>query len=98
MLHKVRIAAPSKPPRIEFDSSVNAWYIRFRNTKVVKTISEERPGSVRAVDLDASNQVVGLELIGAKEFSIKRLKDQSPIDRGKVDFDRAVFVPAGGVS
>ena len=89
----------NKSPTIEFDLSVRAWYIRFRNAKVAKTISEDKPGVVAAIDLDANNQVIGLELIGVRNFSITWLKKFSqefePIDISKVDFERSVFVPAG---
>lgn len=95
--HRMNIVAPTKPPRIEFDSRVNAWYVRFRNAKVARTISPERPGAVCAVDLDSNNRVVGLELIGVKEFSIRKLRDLSPVDTSKVDFDEATFAPAASV-
>ncbi len=85
---------PTNPPRIEFDQKVRGWYLRFRKTKVAKTISEERPGVVWAIDLDSNNRVVGLELIGVEEFTIEKLRTISPIDTSKIDFDRAVFIPA----
>jgi|SRR3954464_4337185 hypothetical protein len=86
-----------KPPTIEFDHSVAAWYIRFGNGKVAKTISEDKPGVIAAIDLDANNQVVGLELIGVKNFSIKWLRKFSPVDISKVDLEQSVFVPASEV-
>lgn len=94
MKHTIQFKAPAKPPTIEFDLAVCAWYIRFRNTKVVKTISEDKPGVVAAIDLDANNDVVGLELLGVREFSIRALRKISPIDTSKVDFERAKFVHA----
>ena len=96
-LNKILFSAPgtNRPPTIEFDHSVRAWYIRFGNAKVAKTISEEKPGVIAAIDLDADNQVVGLELIGVKDFSIKWLRKFSPVDVSKIDFERSVFVPAG---
>jgi len=42
--------------------------------------------------LDAKNQVVGLELIGIKEFTIDWVKKFSSIDVSKIDFDKARFV------
>jgi hypothetical protein len=97
---KIQFDAPAgRAPTIEFDLSVPAWYIRFRNAKVAKTISEEKPGVIAAIDLDAKNQVIGLELIGVRQFSIQWLRKFSqrfePIDFSNVDFERAVFVPAG---
>ncbi|MEY2429233.1 MAG: hypothetical protein QOJ40_2118 [Verrucomicrobiota bacterium] len=90
----VRFEAPTNPPKIEFDLSVGAWYIRFRNTKVARTISEERPGVITAIDLDSHGRVIGVELIGVKEFTIQKLRTISPVDTSKIDFDKAKFVPA----
>ena len=92
-VNKVRLKAPTKAPVIEFDQSVGAWYLRFRDTKVAKTISEDKPGYVAAIDLDAHNRVVGLELIGVREFTISWLK-KAAVDVSRIDFDNAIFVPA----
>ena len=94
-MNRIQFRAPNRPPTIEFDHSVGAWYVRFRSGKVKRTISEEKPGVVAAIDLDANNQVVGIELIGVKEFSISLLRKIAPMDTSKVDFDRARFVRAG---
>ena len=53
-----------KPVTIEFDPSIDAWYVRFRAAKVARTISEDKPGPIVAVDLDANNRVIGIEIIG----------------------------------
>ena len=93
-LNRLQFKAPRNPPTIEFDQSVGAWYLRFRQGKVAKTISEDKPGYIAAIDLDARNQIVGLELIGVKEFTISWLRRIAPIDVSKVNFDLAKFVPA----
>ena len=96
-MNKIQFEGPPstrKPPTIEFDSSIDAWYVRFRKGKVAKTISEDKPGPIAAIDLDANNQVIGLELIGVKEFSIKWLRKVSPVDVSRIDFDGARFIPA----
>jgi hypothetical protein len=94
-VNKVQFKAPTKPPVIEFDQSIGAWYLRFRESKVARTISEDKPGYIAAIDLDARNQVVGLELIGVREFTISWLKKAAPMDVSGIDFDNAIFVPAG---
>ena len=91
---KVQFQAPAKPPRIEFDPSVMGWYVRFKTAKVARTVSEDAPGCVYAIDLDARGGVIGFELVGVKEFSLKLLKDHPSIDFSRTDFDRATFVPA----
>jgi len=84
----------SSPPVIEFDHSVHAWYIRFKKGKVAKTVHRDRLEVVLAVDLDSGGEVVGVELLGVKEFSIKLFKKITNIDAPKIDFDRARFVSA----
>jgi hypothetical protein len=93
-LNRIHFKAPKRPPVIECDSTVRAWYVRFRQTKVAKTVSEDKPGYIAAIDLDADNEVVGIELIGVKEFSISWLRRAAPVDVSKIDFERATFVPA----
>jgi uncharacterized protein YuzE len=85
----------STPPVIELDPSVSAWYIRFSRAKVVKTLSEDKPGPVVTIDLDARGKVVGVEIIGVREFSLKMLIKLARIEAPNVDFQRARFVSAG---
>lgn len=93
--NKIRFKIPSSnPPTIEFDQSVGAWYVRFKTSKVSKTVPQNIPGLVAAIDLDSDDEVVGLELIGVREFSIGLLKKVAPIDISKIDFDNARFVHA----
>src|SRR5881409_3988280 len=87
----------SSPPTIEFDQVVQAWYIRFKRTKVAKTVHHDRPRIVLTVDLDASDEVVGVELLGVREFSINQFKRITNIHAPRIDFDRARFVSAGSV-
>ena len=84
----------SGTPRIEFDLSVRAWYVRFKTTKVTKTISEDKGGVIAAIDLDANNHVVGVELLGVREFSLQVLKKVSAVDTSEIDFAKARFVHA----
>ena len=71
--------------------------MRFGHAKIAKTISEDRPGFIAAIDLDANNEVVGLELIGPMEFSLRWLRKVSPVDLSKVDLDGARFLPAASL-
>src|SRR3974390_3490301 len=91
---QVKFQAPSAPPRIEFDPSVMAWYVRLKSVKVAKTISEDTGGHVYAIDLDERGEVIGFELLGVKEFSITMLSQVPLIDFSKTDFSRAKFVPS----
>jgi len=80
--------------RIEFDQEVMAWYIRFKTGKVARTISEDAPGYVYAIDLDAAGAVIGFEILGVREFSIDMLLKNPTIDFSQTDFRRTKFVPA----
>jgi uncharacterized protein YuzE len=82
----------STPPTIEFDQSVSAWYIRFSRAKVAKTLSEDKPGPVVTIDLDARGKVVGVELIGMKEFSIENSLKIAGLRAPNIDFNKARFV------
>ena len=50
-------------------------------------------GVVIAVDLDAKGEVIGVELVGVKEFSISRLMSLAPVEAPNFDFSRARYVP-----
>ena len=95
IVSKSRFIGPrstGRPPTIEFDPAIDAWYVRFRTAKVARTISEDKPGPVVAVDLDASNRVIGLEIIGVREFSIRWLRKAAPFDLSGFDLEGAKFV------
>lgn len=66
-------------PVVEIDTEAGAAYVRFKRAKVVRTISREGPGPIVVVDLDANNQVIGVELIGVKVFNLPTLLRQSTI-------------------
>ena len=93
-INQLRLKVPRVVPSIEFDPVVTAWYIRFSKTNVAKTISDDRPGYVCAIDLDAKNEVVGIELLGVQEFSIKPFREMvAPfgVDLSGADFENARY-------
>lgn len=87
----------SNPPVIEFDHESHAWYIRFKRAKVAKTVHRDRPNVVLSIDLDSAGDVVGVELLGVREFSINLLKRIARIDAPHINFDRAKFVAAASL-
>ena len=90
--HKI-IVKSATPPVVEFDHSVGAWYVRFSKKKIVKTLSEDKPGVVVAIDLDAQSEVVGVEMLGVKEFSIALLQSVAHIETPNIDLRKTRFVP-----
>jgi len=93
--HNRIIVKSSTPPVVEFDGSIRAWYVRFSKRKVARTLSEDKPGVVVTIDLDDRNEVVGVELIGVKEFTIGMLQKFAKIQAPNIDFERTRFVSVG---
>jgi len=83
---------------VEFDGSIGTWYVRFSKRKVARTLSEDKPGVVVAIDLDDRNEVVGVELIGVKEFTIGMLQKFAKVEAPNIDFKRTRFVPSSSPS
>jgi len=90
-----RVIQTSTAPVIEFDPEVSAWYIRFSKAKVVRTLSEDAPGPVVTIDLDARGKVVGVELIGIKEFNILEALKMAGVEAPDVDMTAARYVSVG---
>jgi uncharacterized protein YuzE len=70
----------TQPPVVEIDTEATAAYIRIRNAKVART---EPYGSEKALvmlDFDADENVVGIEVVGQQEFSIRELIKQVPVE------------------
>lgn len=92
---KVNFSVPSGvAPTIEFDPAVMAWYVRFGSAKVAKTIADDAPGHLCTIDLDDRNRVIGVEILGAKQFSIEMFRKLNLVDLTKVNFEKARFIPA----
>ena len=77
------------------DSEAGAVYIRFRNTKVQKTIADESRGTVVTFDLDREGQLIGVELVGVKEFSLREFRRAVP-ELKRVDLEGALLAPTPG--
>ncbi len=72
--HRHLIHVDSKmPPVVELDSAAHAAYVRFSNAKVKKTVVVDVKRQLITMDVDATGEVVGVELIGVKEFKIETL-------------------------
>ena len=61
----------NKQPVITIDSETKAVYIKFSQNKIAKTLQYDSTGSeIVTLDIDRNGNVVGVELIGVKKFSI----------------------------
>jgi len=94
--HKIiAVQHHSQPPVVEIDTESQSAYVRFSDNRVVATISDsEEPGPIITIDLDKDKQVVGVELIGVKEFGIKTLLHKAPISVPPELLDKARYIAA----
>jgi len=82
------------PKTLEFDPTCRAVYIRFKSARINKTVSEKHvKDCIVTIDLDSNNAVIGVELIGVKEFSIAAIRHKLPDRMKQMDFERARFMP-----
>jgi uncharacterized protein YuzE len=84
-------------PTVEIDTEVASAYVRFKSSKVAKTVSRDQPGAVVAIDFDASNEVVGIELIGVHEFTLTRLLKLARVKAPHADLNKPRYVRAGNL-
>ena len=69
----------TQPPIVEIDTQATAAYIRLRDTKVVATKPYGSEEGLVMLDFDADENVVGIEIVGRQEFSIRELIKQIPV-------------------
>ena len=65
---------------MELDSAAMAAYARFSRRKVARTEVLDSRKSTVTVDCDTSGDVIGIELVGVKEFTLSRLLEASGIE------------------
>lgn len=88
------ITINAKPTSIEMDPTCHSVYIRFKTTKVERTIADMKPGPVMIIDLNAKGLVIGIELVGIREFSISAIRRRLPERFRGMDFDNTRLVQA----
>ncbi len=87
------ITVNDAPTVIEIDPTCHAVYLRFRKTKIHRTISDSKRGSVMAIDLDVKGRVIGIELVGIANFSVNSIRRRLPERFKDLDLDGAEFMP-----
>jgi uncharacterized protein YuzE len=81
-------------PTVEIDPSCHSVYIRFKSARIHKTISNNKPGAaVVTVDVDSKGDIIGVELVGVREFSIAAIRSVLPTRMKQINFERARFMP-----
>ena len=84
----------TKAPVVEIDTEATAAYIRLRNTAVVRTEPFGSKKGFVMLDFDVRGNVVGIEVVGQQEFSVRELIKQVPVKATAAVLNRARYVAA----
>ena len=84
----------TQPPIVEIDTEATAAYIRLRDTKVVATKPYGSEKGLVMLDFDANENVVGIEVVGQQEFSIRELIKQIPVKTSDAVLNATRYVAA----
>ena|SRR5579872_7191016 len=91
-----RLIVPTRgTPTIEIDHAAHSVYVRFKRAKVHKTLSDNRPHEILAIDVDSNGEIIGIELVGITDLTINQIRGRLPEKLRDIDFDRARWVPTG---
>jgi len=81
-------------PIVEIDTEATAAYIRLRESKVARTEPFGSAHGLVMLDFDAEGNVVGIEVVGQQEFSIRELLKLIPVQTTEAILDRTRYVTA----
>jgi uncharacterized protein YuzE len=84
----------TEPPVVEIDTEATAAYIRLRETAVVRTEPFASERAFLMLDFDADGNVVGIEVVGQQEFSIRELIKLVPVQTTESVLNRTRYVSA----
>ena len=84
----------TEPPVVEIDTEATAAYIRLRDAKVARTEPYESDKGLVMLDFDANNNVIGIEVVGQQEFSIRELIKQVPVQTSDAVLNQTRYVAA----
>jgi hypothetical protein len=87
-------------PVVELDSGAHSAYVRFSRLPVSRTEIIEEEGPFVTMDFANDDSVIGIELVGVKEFTLTAL---TKFTKGSFDIpkhlqQRARYVPAAATS
>ena len=84
----------TEPPVVEIDTEATAAYIRLREAKIARTEPFGSEHGFVMLDFDAEGNVVGIEVVGQQEFSIRELIKLIPVQTTETILDRTRYVTA----
>ena len=81
-------------PVVEIDTEATAAYIRLREGKVARTERYDSEKGLVMLDFDVRDNVIGIEVVGLQEFSIRELIKQLPIRASDAVLNHTRYVSA----
>ena len=84
----------TEPPAVEIDTEATAAYIRLRDTKIVRTEPFGSEDGLVMLDFDADGNVVGIEVVGQHEFSIRELIKNVPVQASEAVLNQTRYISA----
>ena len=84
----------TQPPVVEVDTEATAAYIRLGEAKVAHTEPYGSEKGMVMLDFDAGGNVVGIEVIGQQEFSIRELIKRVPVETSDAVLNQTRYVSA----
>ena len=84
----------TESPVVEIDTEATAAYIRLRETAIARTEPFASERALVMLDFDAGGNVVGIEVVGQQEFSIRELIKLVPVQTTESVLDRTRYVSA----
>ena len=91
---KAFVIRTTRTPVVEVDTEATAAYVRFSRAKVARTMPFGGRHTLAMVDLDQKGHVIGIEFIGQKDFSIRELLRDSPVQLSNAALNRTRYVAA----
>jgi uncharacterized protein YuzE len=84
----------TEPPVVEIDTEATAAYVRLREAPVARTEPYESASGIVMLDFDAAGAVIGIEVVGQLEFSIRELIKSVPVRISEGTLARTRYVSA----
>ena len=84
----------TEPPVVEIDTEATAAYVRLREAPVARTEPFESASGLVMLDFDAADNVIGIEVVGQMEFSIRELIKAIPVRVSESVLARTRYVSA----
>lgn len=88
------VASGRSAPVVEIDTEAGAAYVRFQSAKVARTVRHNSKWPIITLDLNARDEVIGVEFVGVKRFDLAYLLKQIRLKASAGMVARASYVSA----